>query len=182
MELYANWSILPQWSVFGNLTLSTNKIKDFTAFVTTYDNMNDWNPTGQLEEHYENTTMLLSPSVISSVGTSVRPFYGYSPLEDLEFSLNGKFVGERYWDNTACSDRSLPAYFVANASVSQTFKFKTGNNVKLGLYVDNLFNADYCADVWVARYYFEAEKTYSQDEGLFPQAPISCMLRLVYSF
>lgn len=182
VELYANWSILPQWSVFGNLTLSTNKIKDFTAFVTTYDNMNDWNPTGQLEEHYENTTMLLSPSVISSVGTSVRPFYGYSPLEDLEFSFNGKFVGKRYWDNTACSDRSLPAYFVANASVSQTFKFKTGSNVKLGLYVDNLFNADYCADVWVARYYFEAEKAYSQDEGLFPQAPISCMMRLVYSF
>ena len=182
VELYANWSILPQWSVFGNLTLSTNKIKDFTAFVTSYDNMNDWNPTGQLEEHYENTTMLLSPSVISSVGTGVRPFYGYSPLEDLEFSFNGKFVGKRYWDNTACSDRSLPAYFVANASVSQTFKFKTGNNVKLGLYVDNLFNADYCADVWVARYYFEAEKAYSQDEGLFPQAPISCMLRLVYSF
>ncbi len=182
VELYANWSILPQWSVFGNLTLSTNKIKDFTAFVTSYDNMNDWNPTGQLKEHYENTTMLLSPSVISSVGTSVRPFYGYSPLEDLEFSFNGKFVGKRYWDNTACSERSLPAYFVANASVSQTFKFKTGNNVKLGLYVDNLFNADYCADVWVARYYFEAEKAYSQDEGLFPQAPISCMLRLVYSF
>ena len=43
-------------------------------------------------------------------------------------------------------------------------------------------NADYCADVWVARYYFEAEKAYSQDEGLFPQAPISCMMRLVYSF
>lgn len=182
VELYANWSILPQWSFFGNMTLSTNKIKDFTAFVTSYDNMNDWNPTGQLEEHYENTTMLLSPSVISSVGTSVRPFYGYSPLEDLEFSFNGKFVGKRYWDNTACSERSLPAYFVANASVSQTFKFKTGNNVKLGLYVDNLFNADYCADVWVARYYFEAENAYSQDEGLFPQAPISCMMRLVYSF
>ncbi len=182
IELSGRWTIIPSWSVYANMTLSTNKIKSFTAYVSKYDNMNDWNPTGQLEEHYDNTTMLMSPSVISSIGTSVRPFAFYAPLSDLEFRFDGKFVGKQYWDNTQSDDRSLPAYFVADASLSKAFKIKGDSTFSLGLYVNNLFNNMYCADAWVARYYFEAEKTYSQDEGLFPQAPMSCMLRAVYNF
>lgn len=167
---------------FCNLTLSDNRIKDFTAFVSKYDNMNDWNYLGQLEEKYSNTRMLMSPSVVGAVGIEYRPFTEIRGLENLCLEYGYKYVGKQYWDNTGDNSRSLPAYYVTNAAISHVFDFKGGNSVKIGLYVNNLLGAKYCADAWVYRAYFEAEGKYYQEEGLFPQAPTSCMLRMVYSF
>ena len=182
VELSASWAPLRELSLFGNLTLSDNRIREYHAYVTKYDNMNDWNVVGQLDEVYKNTTMLLSPSVISAFGVEVAPFFFCAPLSDVQFRLQGKYVGKQYWDSTGNGSRSLPAYFVADASLSHTLHFRGGRTLLLGVYADNILNSYYCADAWVARYYFVAENTYSQDEGLFPQAPISCVLRAVYKF
>ncbi len=181
-ELSASWAPFRALSLFGNLTLSDNRIKEYHAYVTKYDNMNDWNIVGQLDEVYKNTTMLLSPALISAFGAEVVPFFFYEPLSDVKFCLQGKYVGKQYWDSTKSDSRSLPAYFVADASLSHTLHFRGGNSLLLAVYANNILNAFYCADAWVARYYFVSENTCSQDEGLFPQAPISCVLRAVYKF
>ncbi len=182
VELTAAWSPCPVVSLSGNLTVSDNRIREFHAYVSKYDNMNDWNLVGQLDEKYENTAILLSPALIGALSLNVNPFAYYSPLSDLQLSLNGKYVGKQYWDNTGNDERSLPGYFVADASISHTLHFREGNSLQLGVYVDNLLNAKYSANAWVARYFFVTENTFSQDEGLFPQAPVSCMLRAVYKF
>ncbi len=182
VELTAAWSPCPVVSLSGNLTVSDNRIREFHAYVSKYDNMNDWNLVGQLDEKYENTAILLSPALIGALSLNVNPFSYYSPLSDLQLSLNGKYVGKQYWDNTGNDERSLPGYFVADASISHTLHFREGNSLQLGVYVDNLLNAKYSANAWVARYFFVTENTFSQDEGLFPQAPVSCMLRAVYKF
>lgn len=182
VELSTRWKPLEELEVFGNLTFSDNRIKDFTAYVTTYDNMDNWKVTGQIEEKYSNTRILLSPSAVGAFGVNARPFARGEKFKDFLVNFTGKYVGRQYWDNTGCEDRSLPAYFVADASISNDFKMRSGNVLRLGVYVNNLFNASYCGDAWVYRAYFEAEKEYYQEEGLFPQAPVSCMLKLTYSF
>lgn len=182
VELSACWKIIEEFELFGNMTFSDNRIRNFTAYVTRYDNMDDWNVTGQIEEKYSNTPILMSPSLVGALGVNARPFAGVEKWKDLLITFSGKYVGRQYWDNTASADRSLPAYLVADASVSNDFTMPNGNVLRLGLYVNNLFNAKYCGDAWVNRAYFDAEQQNYQEEGLYPQAPISCMLKLTYSF
>lgn len=182
VELTAAWKPCPVVAVNGNFTVSDNRIREFHAYVSKYDNMDDWNLVGQLDEKYENTAILLSPALIGAMSLNVNPFAYFAPLSEVQLSLQGKYVGKQYWDNTGSDERSLPGYFVADASLSHTLHFRGGNSLQLGVYVNNLLNAQYSANAWVSRYFFVAEKTYSQDEGLFPQAPISCMLRAVYKF
>ncbi len=182
VELTGAWKPCPVVALSGNFTVSDNRIREFHAYVSKYDNMDDWNLVGQLDEKYENVSILLSPALIGALSLNVNPFAYYAPLSEMQLSLQCKYVGKQYWDNTGSEDRSLPGYFVSDASLSHTLHFKAGNSLQLGVYVNNLFNAQYSANAWVSRYFFVAENTYSQDEGLFPQAPISCMLRAVYKF
>jgi iron complex outermembrane receptor protein len=69
-------------------------------------------------------------------------------------------VSRQYLDNTECKDRSLPAYTVANASVSYTInsgkrKEESGKRnafikeVVFGLNFNNIFNQRYAASGWV---------------------------------
>lgn len=160
----------------ANATLSSNKILNYTAYYENYDNMNDWNFLGMYEEKYDKTTMLMSPSFIA-MGKITWNVY-----KALNVALDGKFVGQQYWDNTASLDRSIPEYFVANFGIYNTFKLPRDGRLKLGLYINNLCNNMYYADAWVYRAHFEAEKSFYQEEGLFPQAPINAMVRMSVSF
>lgn len=182
VELSAAYDPASFFALSAALNLSANRIFDYTAYVSQYASYEDYTFVGQLEEHYQNTTMLMSPSVVASASVLLRPFVCCEKLSALELRLNGRFVGKQYWDNTQCEDRSLPAYFVADASLSHSFRVAGSNVLRLGLYVDNLLNNKYCADAWVSREYYVQEGEYVQYEGLFPQAPISCMFKLSYSF
>ena len=105
----------------------------------------------------------------------------------LTISSDFKFVGKQYWDNTGSEDRCLPAYTVANASITDFFTFPLGRlpegRLTIGLYFGNLFNRMYEADAWVYRAHFRGGSTeWYQKEGLFPQAPFNCMFRVGLQF
>jgi iron complex outermembrane receptor protein len=70
MELTAAWTPSRIIRADGNLTLSTNKLRSFTAYLE------DWENGGYKEETYENTTMLLSPSVVGMGRVVLTPFRG----------------------------------------------------------------------------------------------------------
>lgn len=182
VEISAGVNVCRHLDLGGNIALSSNKLADFTAWYETYTD--DWTPISQQHnEHYTNTTMLMSPSCVGAVFVDCKPLASASSSwNDLCIRLQGKYVGKQYWDNTQCEERSLPAYFVMDASLSKQFRFRQGNSLDLGLYVNNLLNNMYCADAWIYRAYFPESGKFYQEEGLFPQAPLSCMLRLRYNF
>lgn len=155
----------------GNLTLSTNKIKEYTAHIDRYDS--EWNYLGQIDEIHADSDIILSPSVIGGFSASADLWKGG------KIRAGGKYVGSQYWDNTSSEERKVPAYFTADASLSHSFPVLDGT-LKAGLYVSNIFNNRYYAYAWVWRAVV-GEENYQQ-EGLFPQAPLSAMLRLSYSF
>lgn len=154
----------------GNITLSTNKIANYTAYVDQYDA--DWNFLGQKKEIYSNTNMLLSPSVVGSLAWTQRLWPGAS------LKLAGKLVGSQYWDNTSNAGRRIPAYFVQDLGLRQEFTWhgKWTLTADLG----NLFNNRYYAYAWVYR--AEVGGKPYQSEGVYPQAPINVMFRLGYEF
>ena len=181
LELAGSWKPFRRIKLEGNATFSVNQIKDYTAYYAEYDNIDDWNYLGQYQEHFDKTTMLMSPSFVGMLRSRWNITGGLVLASDL------KFVGKQYWDNTSSEDRCLPAYMVANASISDTFDIdfdsSHGFRLTVGLYAGNLFNRMYEADAWVYRAHFQGGSSeWYQEEGLFPQAPRNWMFRLTLSF
>ena len=170
VELAAAWTPAAWIRADANLTLSTNKLRSFTAYVE------NWIDGGYKEETYENTTMLLSPSVVGMGRVEIAPFQG--KWKPLTLSLSGKYVGKQYWDNTQHEDRCIPAFFVSDLTLSHTFPLPTGS-LGVSLYVNNLLNREYYAYAWVYRAWDGSDY---MEAGLYPQAPRNVMVKLSYAF
>ena len=178
LELAAEWKPLQWLQVGGNLTLSTNKIRSYTAYYEMYDNMNDWNYLGQHKVDYEDTDILMSPSVVGMASVTFRPFEGRSDsLRSVYASLSGKYVGKQYYDNTSSDQYSIPAYFVSGLALGYEV-----SSLSLSLHVHNLFNRKYYADGWLWRAYFREEDAFCSDLGIYPQAPMNFMLKAAWRF
>ena len=192
VELAAAWKALPWLQVGGNITLSTNKIRSYTAYYDMYDNMNDWGYLGQKQIVYENTDILMSPSVIGTANVTFRPFVSLDgSLNSAYISWNGKYVGRQYYDNTSSADRSIPAYFVADLSLGYELPLSRSilsqssgekSSLSFSFHVNNLFNHMYYADAWLWRAYFQQEDSFCNSIGLYPQAPINFMFKVGWRF
>ena len=184
LELAAAWKALPWLHVGGNITLSTNKIRSYTAYCDMYDNMTDWGYLGQKQLVYENTDILISPSVVGAANVTFRPFVSLSgSLESAYITWNGKYVGKQYFDNTSSSDRVIPAYFVADLSVGYELPLdRSFHSLSFSFHVNNLFNHMYYADAWLWRAYFQQEDAFFNSIGLYPQAPVNFMFKVGWKF
>ena len=170
VELAAAWAPAAWFRADANLTLSTNKLRSFTAYLE------NWVDGGYKEEKYDNTTMLLSPSVIGMGRIALTPFKGrWKPFT---CALSGKYVGKQYWDNTQNASRCIPAYFVTDLSLSHEIPLSTGS-LGVSLFVNNLLNRAYYAYAWVYRAWDGGEYV---EAGLYPQALRNLMVKLTYSF
>jgi iron complex outermembrane receptor protein len=106
--------------------------------------------------------LALSPSTIAN-GIAT-----FTVARRLELATAVKFVGRQYIDNTGSEAKTLPRYTV----VSQSASFSFNKNIKMSIFVDNLFNKMYVADAWA----------YGDDVGYYPQAPINAMVKLSFAF
>ena len=178
IELAASWKPMEWLQVGANMTLSTNKIRSYTAYYEMYDNMNDWNYLGQHEVDFENTDILMSPSVVGMASVTFRPFaYSSGSLKSLYANLNGKYVGRQYYDNTSSQDRSIPAYFTGDLSLGYEI-----SSLTFSFHIHNLFNRKYYADAWLWRAYFQQEDAYYSEVGIYPQAPMNWMFKAAWRF
>ena len=189
IELAANWNAAGWLQLSGNITLSTNKIRSYTAYYEMYDNMNDWNYLGQHKVDFENTDILMSPSVTGMASATFRPFaYSSRSLKSVYASLNGKYVGRQFYDNTSSDERSIPAYFVSDLAVGYEIplnrrnELSDGSALTLSFHVHNLFNKHYYADAWLWRAYFLQEDSYYAETGIYPQAPLNWTFKLAWRF
>ena len=190
IELAAAWQAVKWLRIDANTTLSLNKIMDYTAYCDNIAYESDGNggleivyPGGQTPVDFGKTDMLMSPSVIGMLQLSFQPFatVARNSLKTTTVSLNGKYVGRQYMDNSSSLDRSIPAYFVSNLSISHEFNVGGG---KLGIsgYVNNLFNNMYYADGGAYNMYNTDSGEIESDIWIYPQAPVNFMLKLSYRF
>ncbi len=164
---YINWN--------GNITLSTNKIREFAAYV---DNWNYWDdPENQLLQYSENlgeTDISFSPGLIAGSQINFMPSHG------LSISLMSKYVGKQYIDNTSSEDRSLSPYFVNDLFINYKIGMNFIGEMIFKLAVNNILNEKYETNAWVYRYYFD-QVHYSLD-GYFPQAGTNVMAGITVKF
>ena len=170
--------------VDGNFTYSVNQIKDYSYYIDAYDDFANWEGESKEVKHIGKTTMLMSPSIISMLQLSFSPFktIAHNSLKTTTLTVNGKYVGKQYMDNTMTENLAIPGYFVANLSLTHEFNLKQGR-LGIGAYVNNLLNKKYYADGWVWHVFDKKTgKDLAGDMGIFPQAPANFMAKIYFRF
>ncbi len=169
LELNGSAILTDKLQAMANLTLSSNKIKNFTEFVDDWDN---WGV--QIENHLGTTDISFSPAAVGGAALM------WSFAGNFGLMINGKYVSRQYIDNTSSRERSLDPYFVSNLRLSWTVKPEFLREIDLSLNVNNLFNARYETNAWIYRYYSEGQ--YGYEDGYFPQAGINFMAGVTVKF
>jgi iron complex outermembrane receptor protein len=160
LELEGKIKIIPELSWQFNATISSNKIASYTNYITRYDE--NWNVLPDSASVLKNKSIAVSPSVVA--GSSLT----YIPVKNLILTLQSKYVGKQYVDNTESGDKMLDAYFVNNLLVSYEIPQKICKKVELNLLINNLLNAQYVSNAWVSPYILDGkDKVW---DGYFPQA------------
>ena len=170
LELVAGYRISRMFSLDGNLTLSTNKISNYSCMVTT----DDWSAKQLVE--FGTTNLSLSPSLIGAVMGTVRPF------NNAKIQLIGKYVGSQYADNSSREEMKVDPYFLLNLRAGYTFKMHNGNELECQMAVNNLLNTDYRLSAYASSTIDPATGAFTYDRTYFQQPGINYMARVVYRF
>jgi iron complex outermembrane receptor protein len=156
VELEAGYKPNKYWHFTGNAAISRNKILSHSEFIDNFDD------GSQVEQHFTNTDIAFSPSFITSGRVC------YLPIENLEISLIGKFVGKQYLDNTQNEDRVINPFHYANARVNYVIKNKVFKEIHFGLLLNNITNNFYENNGYTFSYIYEGRLI--TENYYFPQA------------
>lgn len=158
-----------------NMTLSQNKIRNYTSYVDNWDYWSDpENEPYQLVDELGETDLSFSPSF---TGGSI---ICYSPINGLKISLLSKYVGKQFIDNTSSDQRALDPYFVNDLHLQFVLKPSFMKEIGINLMLNNFLNERYESNAWIYRYYEEGAE--NKLDGYFPQAGIHFMAGLSLKF
>jgi iron complex outermembrane receptor protein len=169
LELDATVAILDNLIIRPNMTISTNKNKDF---YFTRD--------GVLTA-LGNTEIAYSPDFIA--GNIIT----FLPTTNFQVSFLSKFVGEQYMGNIDSEGSKLKSYFVNDLNVSYEFKPKSVfKSILLTGLVNNIFDYKYISN----GYFYTYDDDYSnpptvttiEGAGYYPQAGINFLVGLTLKF
>ena len=164
IELQGKIILTSYFNIAANLTLSKNKLKNFTEVIDDTDN------NAAITNFYKNPDISFSPAVIG--GGSVN----FIPVKNGEINLFSKYVSRQYLDNTNQKSRSLDAYYVQDVRLSYTLpKMKFLKAATLIAQLNNVFNKKYESNGYTFSYYSGEIVT---ENYYFPMAPFNCMLGL----
>lgn len=152
-----------QWMYAScNITLSSNKVENFSEFLDDYDN------GGQKMYAYKKTDIAFSPAITASAT------FGFFPVKNGELTFISKYVGSQYMDNTSNKSRRLSDFYVQNARIIYTIKTPLIKEMNLMAQVNNLFNRKYEPNGYTFSY---IDSGHLQTENyLFPMAGINWMV------
>ncbi len=86
-------------------------------------------------------------------------------------SLNSRYVGKQYIDNTGSDSRSLDGYCIHGFTAGYTVKTRLIREIGFTLTLNNLFSSKYVSNAWVYQYNYD--NTHFETSGYFPQALIN---------
>lgn len=168
IEFDGSYNIHPKVRIFGNLTLSRNRIEEFNEFIDDYDN------GGQVVNTYDNSDIAFSPGVIGAAGITTKP------ARNLELSVINKFVGDQYLDNTSNEGRSLDAYNTTMINLIYRIFPRFMKEVDLTFLVNNVFDREYESNGYTFSYIFDGQQT--TENYFYPQAGINFQGKITLKF
>ena len=156
VELQGAAEFFPWFNVSGNITVSTNKVTDFTEYYDDYDN------GGQKSLFHRRADIAFSPAVTGAAAIN------FIPVKNASLTLLSKYVSRQYMDNTSNRARSLNPYYVQDMRVSYTLNNKLFKQTNLVLQVNNVFDKKYEANGYTFSYLYEG--SFVTENYYFPMA------------
>lgn len=159
IELESAWAISDKFIWSGNLTLSQNRIEEFTEIVFDYGAAFD--EFNVVEIQHEDTDISFSPNVV--VGNSLAYSKGGFTTE-----LLTKYVGKQYLDNTSNDNRAIDPYLTNDLRFSYQTRLGEIKYLELSLLINNILDEEYSSNGYTWGYYY-GQDLYQQN-NYYPQA------------
>lgn len=167
-ELDARWQINNRLYWAATLSLSDNKIKEFTEYI--YDQFDN----SLLTNTYQDTHISFSPSVIASSEI------GFTLFKNADIAWLSKYVGRQYLDNTSAKSRSLNSFFVNDIRLSYNTTALGIKNVGISVLANNIFSTLYESNGGNFPYLYQGEL--SRFNYYYPQATRNFLVSLNLKF
>lgn len=169
LEIDANILISEKWRIQPNVSLSSNKNKNFVSEID-----------GEIVE-LGSTNISYSPNIVAG------NILGYKTTKNLQFNLLSKYVGEQFMGNVDSEASKLDGYFVNDLNiVYQINKIPIFRSVTFTGMINNIFDVKYISN----GYYYTYDDTWSipgetttiEGTGYYPQAGINFLLGVNLKF
>ena len=160
IELQGGAQVNRWLSASANLTLSRNKVKNFTEYIDDYDN------GGQQTNFYKRPDIAFSPAAIAAYSINI------TPVKSTEINFMGKYVSRQYLDNTQQESRSLDGFYTQDVRVS----YKWEKYARLFVQANNIFSKEYEPNGYTFSYIYGGALT--TENYYFPMAPVNWVIGL----
>lgn len=156
IELQLRYSFTKKYSTSYSVTLSQNKIREFTEYIDDYDQFT------QVAIQHKNTNIALSPSL-----TTNRTF-NWKPNDKLSFFWTTKYTSIQFLDNTQNKNRILDAYFINDINAHWTIVNKAKFSMLLQVYANNILDVAYAPNGYTFSYIYD--RTTTTSNNYYPMA------------
>lgn len=177
VELQGAWLPAHWLKLNANLTLSDNRIKQYTEYIDNWDDPN----YAQVPVTHNNTPIALSPNTIAGGGFTLSPFRYMKHDQLLELDIMGKHVGKQHLDNSGDENRTIKDYTLCDVRLRYGISMKPFKEVLATIAVNNIFDRKYESNGYVW-YVYQTGGQNVVDNRFFPQAGINLMAGLTLKF
>ena len=169
IEIEAALQLASKFVLQPNITLSTNKNKDFY-----------FERDGVLT-NLGNTNIAYSPNMV--IGNALT----YSPIKMLQISLLTKYVGEQYMGNIDAEKSILPDYTTSDLNINYEWKINKGiKSIVFSGLINNIFDRTYESNGYFYTYNDDFSNppaiTTIEGVGFYPQAGINFLIGMNLKF
>jgi len=173
IELIAGLNLFAGFRWDGNMTLSQNKIFNFTDVAYVYNA--NYDPIDKVEALYEKTDIAYAPNIILNSNLSYT-------FKNFEAAFNSQYVGKQFLDNTSNNEKAMDAYFVNNLSLRYSLPLRNIRSIDFSLMVNNIFNTKYETNGYAWSEFYPGDDTRYNYRYLFPQAGINFLAGITFKF
>ncbi|AZJ34789.1 TonB-dependent receptor [Tenacibaculum singaporense] len=153
VEIDANINVSDKFSINQNLTVSSNKIKNFML------------DRDGVQRNIGTTNIAFSPNIIA--GNALV----YKPTKGVQLALLSKFVGEQYLSNTNTEASKLDSYYVSDFNISYELVMnKIFKSIVFTGLINNLFDKEYVDRGYTYLNTWDTPGTSFEVQGYYPQA------------
>ena len=174
IELAAGYTPIHWFSIDGNVTVSRNKILDYT-----FTDFEDGDT--ELKTFTKTTNLSLSPSVVGAALMTFRP------VKNAKLQIIGKYVGKQFCDNTSREVYALNPYFLLNFRASYTWQLPNEREIELQGLLNNITNHKYRLNAWVSDWedwddVNDVSLGYHHHQAFLQQPSFNFMVRVIAKF
>ncbi len=173
IEIEATYQFNKFITAYGNITLSQNKIKNYSEYLDNYDSATGNYLGNNFNKKYSTVDIALSPAVTGYA--QLR----YNPIKDLQFAVSTKYISRQYLDNTQNKLQSIDPSLVIDLQINYTIRTKMFKQIDISFLANNITNAAYTTNGYTYASALNGQRQYYN--SYYPNALTNFLMQLRFT-